>query len=1037
MSFEGVDCVRQMCDGIFYRTGIKTIQDAASITMNAAWEVYMKTRSITNKITISDIAVTVRKYISAYLLKEVAPRFSSFLSNSQEGVVELYEEQWLDFVASVALLKVIFLSCDASWTEFHGAGIGVSSNSLLPAECRSVELIALTEWKNLFFNIEIHLSPPSTVAQFTSSFVPRFSDEIVRILDRHRELCNSGNRPVDIYGVYDDSHATSSSSAHAISEGSILAKEEIKLSIPSVLTSSFPNGETNSKIRKQFDTLTRISNALMMLPDFHPSPFFLDNYVKRMLIWYEKKCSDFAKNTNVVQYIREMKLLLKEETARSAILFQNGEAVLATLPDMMLKYSPEPLTEEMLFKWMREVGEERGFSEELSGFFMFLNIRDYDGDFMRKVFCKYAIREMKNFLQKCKSLGFPGSSEESLTLSEECCDAVLHQLVLLLRHLETIVRDGFLEHACMQGAIDEAFECASREWSGTNIRKLSERLAVMTHFLIRHVGTDYSVPNFALPLSLQNSNLSFTTNEKTVLETNGTSESRVARKDKEGTIRKRFPTLEILDTLRLFYFFVSLRKCEQNCFFKEHQLLLAKRLLIFVENDGDKVEESEQNSLSVALSSLEKQRRAETYLLSGFSSIITDPIVFNCFSMLSSTCPVDYLTVDEYDIPFTINSPSSVSLRFTIPSQIRVKSRVIAKEIWGIANEDGALDVDALHASRLASIAPVVGFLHTETQKNCDRLAKRLAGCRLCFSVRYSTCLVRLKAPSSSVVMKDDKKTQNLAPRLVHSSPISTVLVRLTVVQMWIVLCFNNQYSWKETELKELLGIEHSEILMEEFASGLQALCDNKILRRVRNDDGSHIALENVEETIFSPLREPFQEHTTHSAVQHSPLSTSFSGRAGEVNETDACIKMSAIPDITITRNLEGHLRGTPSETEKTDRRTEGTKRITVVSEDKKVHPEKEKEWGEALSVIPQKDSDWQKKLRTCPQDVLHGQVIRLIKEKGPILLRDLFATFTNKTATILRNYAPVSKAQIKVAAELLIERKYLRRKNNMLYYVP
>lgn len=1034
MTFEEVDCIHQVCDGIFHRTGIRSIQDAASITMNAAWEVYMITRRSTNETIFFDILVTVRKYVSAYLLEEVAPHFSSFLRDSQKGVVEVYEEEWLKFVTSVALLKAIFLSCDASWTEFHGAGIGVSSSSFLPADLRSVELIALTEWKKLFFNIENHLSPPFKAAQFSSSFVPRFSDEIVDILDHHRKLCNSENRLVDVDGVNDDSHATSSLSC-GVFEGSILAKEEIKVSVPSSLSSSFSNEEINIKIRKHFDTLVRIRNALIMLPDFHPSPFFLDNYVKRMLLWYEKKCRNFAKNTNIVQYMRQMELFLREETARSSILFQNGEAVLATLPDVMRKYSPEPLTEETLFKWMREVGEERGFKEELSSVFKLLNLHDYDGDFIREVFCKYAKKMVKNFLLNCKSLGFPESSGESMTLYKDSCDAVLYQLVLLLRHLETIVRDGFLEQACMQGAIDVAFEYASREWNGINFKKLTERLAVITHLLIRQAGSDFSAPNFSLPLSLQNSKISSTNNGETALETNAMNESHATGGDKEAAVRKTLPTLEILDTLRLFYFFFSVHKGDQNCFYKEHQLLLAKRLLIFFESEEDKVGD-EKKLLSVALSSVEKQRRAETYLLSGFSSVITDPIVFNCFRMLSSAWPVDHLTIDEYYIPMTINSPS-ISLCSTGVSRIRVKNRVISKEVWGIMDEDDALDVDALHASRLASIAPVVGFLHTETEKKCHRLAKCFAGRRLCFSVRYSTCLVRLVA-SPSVVMRDEKNTNNPAPRLVHSSTISSVLVHLTVVQMWIVLCFNNQCSWEETKLTELLGVGHSEILMEAFVSGLQALCDKKILRRVRNNDRTHIVLENVEETIFSPLRQPFQEHTTHGAVQHSPLSTSFSVRASEGNTVETCRRMSAIPDVTVARVLESHFPGTPLETEEMDRRDEGNKGSTVVRENNKVHTKEERKWGEILAANCPKDSDRQKGFRICPQDTLHCQVICVIKKSGPMPLRDLFATFTKETATILRNFTPISKTRVKTAAEFLIEREYLQRnEDDMVYYVP
>lgn len=1038
MMNEELECISHICNIIFQHHEDKTVQDAADFIMTAAWKVYQLTRHSSTKDIPFQTIHCVERYIFYYLNKVVGPRFSLLLSTSQKSAIEIYQDEWQKFITSVALLKVVFLSCDSSWGEFHSS-VGYGNVSIQsPSVNKSVEMVALSEWKYFFFTKRNVASTTAKSNFSSSSFILRLSAEVVKLLDQHRCLCYSE----EVFQTSTDGNEMllDSSSSAFISDGvassSTAAPSSTSLRSPTIVE----HRECERDIKILFDTLSRLRDALKMLPAFFSSDFFMNAYLKRMGSWYSMRCSNLSKTTSTLQYMRQIFFFLKDEMRRSSMFFPDRKPVLHALLRIIVKYSPEPLTEDTFFKWMSAVGDGRGCAPELLNAFKLLNLREDGGEFMKCSFRKYAKGKMENFLLNCKSLVTSKSTmgvSSSLHISH--CDTILFQLIFLLRHLEKIVLDGFMECAFMQGVIDETFEYAGGRWSKMNIKVLTERLAAIAHLVICELDSrGFSDNTSYTTRSAAQSQENTIKSAQCALKIKAEAGSHCLESSDSIVLSKELVKLGMQDILKLFYFFNSLRKREENCFCREYQQLLAKRLLLFFQNDGlIQLNDHEECHLAAPFS-LTNQRRLEKQFLISAYSVVPDPTFFLCYRMLSSSWPVDRTVVDEYDVSLEGKTTSPYPLFFSNqPSSITIKSRLIPKTVWGKMDEGTTGSSNRLGGCSCPANIPLVGFLLKETERIANRISKHHPAHHISFSSRYSTCVVSARAPESSIGRASEGKSGSDESQ--SSSFSSQLRLHLTWIQMWIVLCFNRQHVWEVAKMKEVLGVCQSEERAQAFMDGLEALCKKKILRQVQDGDKLYVAVESVKSMFSSASVMLFQKEIAGENLSDLQSLVVRSLPEKTVDKSGTCMLVSVVPDATISTSPdESLLQGFPFKAGTDNvREMKEKKNIKVKPNEKKVALS-EKEWSTSQSSDEKEDDGGEAKLRICSQDVLASQLLRVVKEKSPITLGDLYTAFTTEIAPSLHFFAPIPLVRVKAEIERLIERGFVhRREGGLLYYAP
>lgn len=1028
--------IRRICRNIFQRKGFRTTQDAADTLVDAAFEVYSLTRHGWKLSIISSVISVVRGFIYNYLRDSVSARFSCCLGSSQRKIIEVYQEAWQEFITSVSLLKVAFRSCDTSWAEFHGAVVGSQVNTEPDPIVGSVEVVALDEWRNFFFRTAVQGVPDGEEREFSFHLLNGLSAEVVDLLDQHRKLCYNEGKMME--------NCEENPEAPLVplrvipeSEEMRLSRNTVKSSTSSCTTSLVNSREREREIKGITDTLSRLRDALKVLPCFLPSDFFMADYLHRMISWYDEKCRVLSKTKCTEEYMQQMNIFLQEEVRRAAMFFSDGKDVVKVLRDVMLKYSPEPLTEETLFKWMNEVGEGKVCPTKLRSAFKLMYLQDKHENSIETAFENYAKREVGKFILRCKRLGIDESSMEiSLPLEKRRYDTILRLLIVLLRHLERIVCDGFMEHALMQGAIDTAFQYAAVKWSKVNIRMLTERLVVMTHSLIREEYSSSS-PTASFSSSCGRhakesaaKNKEFSVGEDAQADIRSNNDSRLA------VVPTTVSNVQINDIFKAFHFLCMLGIGEEYFFFREYQQLLAKRLLIFTVND-EKLKTEAEKGLCVGTSFfLENQGRVERRLLAKFATLGSEPLLFSCYRMLSSSWPVDQLMFAIDDRYFFMEDSHAGSHHRRKPCLIRVRSRLISKSVWGITDDVTSSNRSSLLGLRLGGNLPLVGFLQQEADKEAEEMTVYQRGRNIYFSAKYTTCVVKMKVLGTSMPRKPTENLEDSVGCATYS--FLHLKLHLTWVQAWIVLSFNKQHVWEVSELQKFLEIQFSDELVEAFTKGLKALCDKKILHERQDGDKFFVLLENPK-GIPSDSLQLFQRQGAGQSLVHHKALPSLPECSRKGDGTPTYLLVSVIPDDTVTTSLDLPLPGSPQVTR--NENGDEKERVGMISRDDEnatMFASDDKKRKASQRTYHEEDSEGAAKVSTYSQIGVGAQLLRLVKKKGCITLSDLYTAFTDEVAPTLPFFAPISLSGVKAEVGRLVDRGIIQiGEGEVLSYVP
>eukprot|EP00796_Vickermania_ingenoplastis_P004705 gene4705-3398_t len=714
--------IRSRCAEVLRWTtspSMSTSQKAAETVMKTFMLVYDYVQLIrqSSRIRVHGILDMVSTVIQQHLTENVEPIIWASLHDSNSNFMTFYEEQWGQFVVSIAHLRTIFLPGDLSWAELNASQYQQNSQQYggYNKDSRSVELVALDFWKHRI----LHHAEPTTHQPL--SVIGRLTTEVNDLLDCHRDL-------------------------------------EEMTQIPSASESSDEEGKTRLNEKTALEAaVTTLRNDLCMLPGVHTTDFFMEEYLARMEAWHRIKCTAAA-GLGVRHYMSEALRYLSQEQSRSKLCFYANHKVTQVLLKVILDCMPLNVTRSTLFTWMEAVGDGRGCEEELSGVFQLVSFEDSTGGFVGETFTEYAVRKIHNLVQETLPLFSPsavaavGDSPESVETFEHQCDEVLFSFLSAVWHLERIVTDAFQELPSMQEAIEMGLQKGAAAWRTSDLSGIVERLAVLVHLLVRRGGEGRSDGMEEL-------------NDQDDIGQEIAKRRRITKKD----------------VVRLLYLFHTLGGKDVE-FLEEHQRLLCMRLLLFFNPEPGPAETE----------AIAKQREIELQLLHFFFRVSNDTTVYRCGQMLASSVPYPHLIVENRSVPLEdLDSNGS--------PRLRVETRVVPGGTW-------------LCPSGGQDSLKWVPLLMRETKRSVERLAHFYSGRRLELSGAYTTGVIAVRAPP----LNDAEETSPCVFRL-----------QLSLMQMCIVLSFNQQREW---EVKDLLEAIQPGDLSVDFHAGLSALCAKGIL---------------------------------------------------------------------------------------------------------------------------------------------------------------------------------------------------------------
>lgn len=238
------------------------------------------------------------------------------------------------------------------------------------------------------------------------------------------------------------------------------------------------------------------------------------------------------------------------------------------------------------------------------------------------------------------------------------------------------------------------------------------------------------------------------------------------------------------DIISIFYVLHTLGSFDEK-FLLEHQRLLAKRLfLLFSECMESRYSPEDVETRR------KQQCDEERALLKDFLSITSHVTIFHCERMISSISSGNSLAVG-------VNN-HSLTVKNGYDTQFSVQSRVVPSGSWPCTPEEMPLRC--------------IPMLQKETRKSIDYLSQFYQGRQLKLCPEHTSGVVRMRFLNSSTA---------------GGTSLSYGRFHVSLMQMSILVCFNQQKVWKVQQLQNSTCCDGPTI---DFFAGLTALCNFGVL---------------------------------------------------------------------------------------------------------------------------------------------------------------------------------------------------------------